>query len=65
LVFLDGGMVPANQQQVNAQIIENFVPRADMMGLIKLLLKEGITDLDVHDFFYAFNGIDGLQTKGS
>lgn len=61
LVYLDGNMVPANQQAANEQRIAGFVPHVNKVGLIKLLVKEGINDFDVGDFFYAFNCIDNVQ----
>jgi hypothetical protein len=33
------------------------------VGLVKQLVKEGIGDFDVEDFFYAFNGITNIQHK--
>ena len=29
--------------------------------MIKLLVKEGIGDFDVDDFFFSFNGIDSIH----
>lgn len=63
LVYLDGSMVPANQQASIDQRIQNFVPRADRMGLVRNLIKEGINDFDVEDFYYAFNCIDNLELR--
>jgi DNA polymerase I len=61
LVYLDGSMLSALQQtQIDARI-QSFVPRCDRMGLVRQLVKEGIGDFDVEDFFYAFNGIEGIQ----
>ena len=63
LVYLNGNMVPANQQaQVDQQATE-FVPRADRIGLVRNLIKEGVNDFDVEDFFYAFNCIVNVQIK--
>jgi 5'-3' exonuclease len=63
LVFLDGGMLSALQQQAVDQRLQGFVPRSDRVGLVKQLVKEGIGDFDVQDFFYAFNGIENLQHR--
>lgn len=61
LVYLDGSMLSAQQQtQIDARI-QSFVPRCDRMGLVRQLVKEGIGDFDVEDFFYAFNVIEGIQ----
>jgi len=57
LVYLNGNMVPANQQAANEQRIKDFVPHMDKHGMIKLLVKEGIGDFDVDDFFFSFNCI--------
>ena len=61
LVYLDGSMVPAQQRQLVDQRIKDFVPRADRVKMIKFLVKEGINDFDVEDFFFAFRCIDGMQ----
>jgi DNA polymerase I len=61
LVYLDGSMVPANQQAANEQRIKDFIPRDNRMGLVKLLVKEGIGDFDIQDFFSTFYCIDNLQ----
>lgn len=63
LVYLDGSMVPANQQTQVDQRIAGFVPRVDKMGLVRLLIKEGIGDFDIDDFFYPFNCVENLQMK--
>jgi len=63
LVYLNGGMVPANQQAQVDQMIANFIPRADRVGLVRNLIREGINDFDVEDFFYVFNCIDNLKLK--
>lgn len=61
LVYLDGSMIPANQQQANNHRIETFVPKMNRVEMIKLLVKEGINDFDVGDFFYAFNCVENIQ----
>jgi 5'-3' exonuclease len=61
LVYLDGSMVPAQQRQAVEQRVKDFVPSMDRVKMIKFLVKEGINDFDVEDFFYAFRGIEGLQ----
>jgi len=65
LVYLNGGMVPADQQAANLRLIESFVPRADRVRLVKLLVKEGINDFNVEDFFYTFHCIDGMELVAS
>lgn len=61
LVYLDGNMIPANQQHANDQRIKSFEPKINRVGMVKLLVKEGINDFDVGDFFYAFNCIENVQ----
>lgn len=61
LVYLDGSMVPANQQAAINQRIADFVPKANRIKLVKLLVQEGVNDFDTEDFFYAFHCIDGMQ----
>ena len=61
LVFLDGGMLSQNQASKVDHTISTFKPSIDRMGLIKALVKEGVNDFDVEGFFYAFNGIEGLN----
>lgn len=63
LVYLDGSMVPANQQAQVDQRIASFVPRVDKMGLVRLLIREGIGDFDIDDFFYPFNCVENIQMK--
>lgn len=63
LVFLDGSMLSATQAASVDHLVSTFKPRIDKMGLVRQLVKEGIGDFDVENFFYAFNGIDGLEYK--
>ena len=63
LVYLDGSMLSVQQQLQIDHRIQNFVPKADRVGLVKQLVKEGIGDFDVEDFFYAFHCIENLQQK--
>jgi 5'-3' exonuclease len=60
LVHLDGGMMSANQISKVQYAVDTFVPRANRIGLIKALVKEGIGDFDVEELFYSFNCIDGI-----
>jgi DNA polymerase-1 len=63
LVYLDGSMLSPLQQTQVDQRIQNFVPRADRVGLVKQLVKEGVGDFDIEDFFYPFICIENLQHK--
>ena len=58
LVHLDGGMLSANQVSKVQHAIDTFVPHTNRFGLIKALVKEGINDFDVEEFFYAFNCVE-------
>lgn len=61
LVYLDGSMVPANQQAAINQRIASFEPKANRVKLVKLLVKEGIHDFDTEDFFYSLHCIDNMR----
>lgn len=63
LVFLDGSMLSYSQSSKVDQVLGTFQPCVDKMGLIRLLVKEGINDFDVEGFFYPFHCIDGLTYK--
>ena len=57
LVYLDGGMLTALQSSQVDNIINTFTPKIDKVGLVKQLVKEGLGNFDVEDFFYSFNGL--------
>lgn len=61
LVFLDGSMLSATQASSVDHVVGTFKPRIDRMGLIRQMVKEGTGDFDVEGFFYAFNGIEGIE----
>lgn len=63
LVFLDGSMLSASQATQIDYLLSTFKPKVDRIGLVKLLIKEGINNFDVEDFYYAFNCIEGLEYK--
>ncbi len=63
LVYLDGSMLSATQASQVDHVVGTFKPRADKMGLVRLLVKEGIGDFDVEGFYYSFNCIDNLEYK--
>ena len=58
LVYLDGSMLSATQISKVQHVVDTFVPQTNRIGLIKSLLKEGINDFNIEDFFYAFRCID-------
>lgn len=58
LVHLDGGMLSHNQISKVQNAIDTFAPKVNRIGLIKALVKEGISGFDVEEFFYAFNCVD-------
>lgn len=60
LVYLDGSMLSSNQISKIQYALDTFRPRVCRMDLIKSLVKEGIGDFDVEEFFYAFNCIEGV-----
>jgi 5'-3' exonuclease len=63
LVYLDGSMLSASQISKVQHAIDTFVPRINKIGLIKSLIKEGISDFDTEEFFYSFNCVEGIQKK--
>jgi DNA polymerase-1 len=62
LVYLDGSMLSASQTSKVLHAIDTFIPHINRMNFIKSLVKEGIGDFSVEEFFYAFNCIEGVGT---
>lgn len=60
LVYLDGSMLSANQVSKIQHAIDTFTPRTNRIALTRSLIKEGIGDFNVEEFFYSFNCIDGV-----
>lgn len=52
LVHLDGSMLSGDQVSKVQYVINTFEPKADRMGLIRALVKEGIEGFDIEGFFY-------------
>jgi len=63
LVYLDGSMLSANQISKVQHSIDTFTPSSNRMGLIRALIKEGITDFDVESLFYSFRCIENLGSR--
>ena len=61
LVHLDGSMLSADQMKRVDHAVDTFKPTVNKMGLIKLLLKEGISDFDYEGFYYDLSCVDGLR----
>ena len=61
LVYLDGGMLSAHQSHKIDSLIDTYEPRADRMGLVKNLIKEGINDFDVPEFLLSFNCVENIE----
>jgi len=61
LVHLDGGMLSPHQASKIDSLIDTYVPRADRMGLVKNLIKEGVNDFDVAEFLMTFNCIENIE----
>lgn len=57
LVFLDGSMIPANQQAIIDDRVAKYEPRSDRVALIKQLTQEGVGDFDVLSFFDSFDSV--------
>lgn len=64
LVYLNDSMISANQVTKLNYAIETFEPKINKMGLMKVLIKEGITDFDLSSFFLSFHGVEGLSYGG-
>jgi DNA polymerase-1 len=64
LVHLDGGMLSHAQISKVQNALDTFVPKVNRIGLIKALVKEGIPDFDVEEFFYAFNCVEHGRATG-
>lgn len=67
LVHLDGGMLSAHQITKIDHTIAAFKPAIDRMGLLRLMIKDGVADFDIEAFFYSFHCIENLiyRTKNS
>jgi len=63
LVYLDGSMLSGHQSSKVDNLVNTFTPRIDRIGLIRNLVREGINDFDVEDFFYAFNCIENVENR--
>lgn len=61
LVHLNGNMMSAEQVSKVTNQLSTYKPRANKMGLVRCLVKEGVGDFDVDGFFYAFNAIEGIE----
>ena len=61
LVHLDGSMLSCDQMKRTEYTVDTFNPTVNKMGLIKLLLKEGISDFDYEGFYYDLSCVDGLR----
>jgi DNA polymerase-1 len=64
LIYLDGSMLSATQISKVQHVIDTFVPHTNRIALIKSLVKEGVGDFNVEDFFYAFRCIDNAPYAG-
>lgn len=63
LVHLDGSMLSAAQASKVDQLISTYVPRSDRISFTRGLMKEGINDFDVADFFMTFNCIENVENR--
>lgn len=61
LVHLDGSMLSQSQVSRIKQALETYDPSMDRMGLMRLLIKEGIGDFDIAGFSTTFNCIEDLE----
>ena len=61
LVHLDGSMLSGDQAKRVEHVVDTFEPSVNKMGLLKLMIKEGISDFDAEGFFYDLSCIEGLR----
>lgn len=61
LVHLDGSMLSADQAKRVEYVVNTFEPSVNKMGLLKLMIKEGISDFDAEGFFYDLSCVEGLR----
>ena len=61
LVHLDGSMLSADQTKRVEHVVNTFEPSVNKMGLLKLMIKEGISDFDAEGFFYDLSCVEGLR----
>jgi hypothetical protein len=64
LVYLGTSSLSASQTVKVDEIVSTYEPRADKIGMIKCLIKEGISDFDVDAYLYAFVGLEGYKVCG-
>lgn len=57
LVFLNGNMLSAQQSSKIDNLIATYTPKNNKVTLMKMLAKFGVSDIDVVDYFSAFNCI--------
>lgn len=61
LVHLDGSMLSGDQVSKVQYVINTFEPKADRMGLIRALVKEGIEGFDTEGFFYDLKCVTAIR----
>jgi DNA polymerase-1 len=61
LVHLDGSMMSPDQMKKVDYVVDTFAPVINKMGLLKILVKEGINDFDAEGFFYDLKCIEKLR----
>jgi uncharacterized membrane-anchored protein len=55
LMNLDSSILAASQIQKINGIIDNFNPKRDKIGLMRILVREGLTTFDADTFFMTLN----------
>ena len=61
LVHLDGSMLSHEQMKKVDHAMNTFKPGVNKVGLIRKLIKEGITDFDVEGFYYDLSCVEGVR----
>lgn len=61
LIHLNGNMIPYEQTVKIDKAVKTFEPSVNTMGLVKLLIKEGINDFNVQEYVMSLHGIEGIR----
>jgi len=64
LVHLDGSMLSGDQVSKVRYVVDTFEPKTDRMGLIRVLIKEGIEGFDIEGFFYDLKCVTATHHTG-
>lgn len=63
LVYLDGSMLSHEQMKKIEYAIDTFKPALNRVGMMKKLVKEGITGFDIEGFYYDLSCIESVNSN--